>query len=523
MTGQHGLKSDENKLKSDQGFNYINRRYAAALLVTASLLLISQIIIQLTIINMKDDARVVNISGRQRMLSQKMTKCAFGVLLADSGASRAAFVSELMAARNLWNTSHEGLRYGSETLKLPGGNSPAVQSLYIKMEPHYQAILASVDSIARIEQGEESDDELLRRVLTIRANEVNFLKYMDAIVFQYDHESNTKLFQLQILEASILILALFVLAFEWRIVFKPAQKEIKAGFDVMKKNEEYLNQLFETVPALTVLFDAETLRVVKYNAMAVQLIHDWLGLHLNEETTFFQVMRGADADDGIGVRLLDKILMEKEFSNQEVRLTEDKVVLMSVKTVLSGGKKLYLVGLSDITTLKQVATFDNMTAMLNRRAGLELLIYLFEECARNGTGMIVCFIDIDRLKTVNDMYGHQEGDWYIKYVAQTINLLMSEQYKGIRYGGDEIILVTENPHLAHFEAKMREVGDALHKAGHENFKPYAMSVSHGFAIYPNATAKTVNDLIEEADMNMYEHKKAKKAMRYSDTPSPALC
>ncbi len=505
-----------NGLKSDGTFRYINRRYAAALLATASLLLISQVIIQLTIVNMKADARVVNISGRQRMLSQKIAKCAYGVLQAETEASRAAFIAELINARDLWRQSHEGLRYGSKRMHLPGDNSAAVQALYEKNEPHYQAILRAVDGILHSEESNGGREALRRFVLAIRANETEFLQYMDAIVFQYDEESNTKLLHLQVLEFSILFIALVVLAFEWRIVFKPAQREIKAGFDVMKKNEEYLNQLFETVPSLTILFDAATLKAVKYNAMAVQLIREWLGMELSEETGFAEILRGPDEDCDLSARLLDKLVREKEFSNLEVGMADGKIVLLSAKTVLSGEKKLYLIGLSDITTLKHVATFDSMTAMLNRRAGLELLGYLFEECAKTGCTVILCFIDIDKLKFVNDMYGHQEGDWYIKHVAQTINVTMGEQYKGIRYGGDEIILVTETAALPAFEEKIRQVGEALYRIGHDHFKPYTMSVSHGFAVYPNQTAQCVGDLIEEADMNMYEHKKAKKAARMAE-------
>ena len=219
-----------------------------ALLATASLLLISQIIIQLTIINMKDDARVVNISGRQRMLSQKITKCSLGILLADTGENRTAFIVELSKAKELWQQSHEALRYGSKEMHLPGDNSAEVNALYEKMEPHYQAIISSVDYILNIAELGQGQSALLDYVLKIRANETEFLKYMDNIVFQYDHESNTKLFHLQVLECTILGIALLVLAFEWRIVFKPAQREIKAGFDVMKKMRNTLTSCLKPCP-----------------------------------------------------------------------------------------------------------------------------------------------------------------------------------------------------------------------------------------------------------------------------------
>ena len=511
---------EDTRLRSEEGFKYINKRYATALLVTASLLLISQIIIQLSIINMKDDARVVNISGRQRMLSQKITKCSFGLLLSETADTRAGFAHELGAARDLWKKSHEGLRYGSGEMSLPGGNSQAVEALYKKMEPHYQAILQSVAVILALKKETGASRNIVRQnALAIRANETEFLQYMNKIVFQYDEESNTKLLHLQILECSILLIALLVLAMEWRVVFKPAQKEIKAGFDSMKKNEEYLNQLFETTPTLTILFDAATLKVVKYNALAMQLVRDWLGVDLTTETTFAEILPGPPDDPGFSERLLEKIQTEGEISNMETGITEGHIVLLSAKTLTSGDKRLYLIGLSDITTLKQVATFDSMTAMLNRRAGIELLEYLFGECASNQTDMAICFIDIDRLKYVNDTHGHQEGDWYIKTVAQTITRRAGDVYKGLRYGGDEIILVTESASRENFEALLRQVNEDLYDIGHMSFKPYTMSVSYGIVTYSQKHFVNIGDFIEEADMSMYENKKIKRAQYAAEAAS----
>ena len=500
-------------LKSEDGLTAINKRYAAALLATASLLLLSQFLIQLTIINMQGDADIVNISGRQRMLSQKITKCAFGLMLDVAPQTRALYASELEAARDLWQKSHDGLRYGNKAMNLPGDNSPAVRSLFEKMEPHYQAVIASVAVILYTKNNESHKNALMEAVTAIRDNEIEFLNYMDKIVLQYDEESNTKLFQLQLLEGAILIIALAVLACEWHLVFKPAQKAIKNDFDTLKKNEAYLNQLFETTPTVTILFDAESLKAVKYNAMAVKLVQDWLGIALTQESSFADIVPGYDSDHDLSRRLLEKIEKEKEFSNLEVGITADKVMLMSAQTTMAGDRKLYLIGLSDITLLKHVATFDSMTGMLNRRSGMELLQYLFEECTAKHTGMALCFLDIDRLKYVNDHHGHHEGDWYIKTVATTVAQTMGDAYKGIRYGGDEMILVTEKFDPDAFEAKMRHIGETLYRMGHEAFKPYTLSVSHGFAVYPDDAVKNMFDLVEEADKRMYEHKKSKKAQR----------
>lgn len=502
-----------NEETRNDGFRYINRRYAYALLTTATLLLFSQAIIQITIINMKSDSHVVNISGRQRMLSQKISKASYGLFFAQSPTGREAYLDELIAARDLWKKSHEGLRHGDSEMGLPGKNSREIDALYNEMDESYRTIDSSAATIVDIAAKPDFDrKEMLAPLMDLQEHEDRFLKCMDGIVFQYDRESNHKLKNLQILEIAILLIALIVLTLEWRVVFKPAQHEIKKGFDDVKRNEAYLNQLFETVPTLTILFDAVTLNVVKFNAMAVQLVKDWLDIDLNYETSFSQIMAGIPGEE-LDTRLLSKIMTEEEVENLEVPLTRDKIVLMSAKKIESGGKQLYLIGLSDITTIKLAATFDSLTSMLNRRAGLELLTYLYEQCAVKEEMFSICFIDIDRLKFVNDLYGHPEGDWYIKTVANVIKETVGERYKSMRYGGDEIVLVSENMDISDLRAKMKEVEAQLEKTGKENFKPYSLSVSYGFASNTDEGVTIVYEMIELADLNMYEHKKTKKFER----------
>jgi diguanylate cyclase (GGDEF)-like protein len=502
----------ENQVETGDGFKYINRRYAAALLITALLLLVSQVIIQMTIINMKSDAHVVNLSGRQRMLSQKITKSAFGVFLAQTEKERDTYVSELEKAASLWKKTHLGLRYGSKEPDLPGGNSGAVNALYDKMEPHYEAIIRSVERLIYLAREHAGNDRLAKFVKNIRENEIHFLGYMDKIVFQYDAESNSKLLMLQILELSILFVALVVLVVEWRLVFKPAQKEIREGFENIRKNEEYLNKLFETSPSITILFDAVTLKAVKYNAMAIQLAREWLNIELSGETAFADLTPGM-GDAELTSRLLQRIRNEKEFSNMEVEIFPGRIVMLSAKTVHSGDRDVYLIGFSDITMLKQMATFDSMTNMLNRRSGMELLSYLFEQDVTRDISLALCFIDIDNLKVVNDEYGHQEGDFYIQMVAKAINDVMGERYKCIRYGGDEMIVVAEGNETLDFERQVRLVSTQLDVIRRIRSKPYRMSISYGIAWYPGGNSSTFIELIEEADINMYEQKKQKRAIR----------
>ena len=60
--------------------------------------------------------------------------------------------------------------------------------------------------------------------------------------------------------------------------------------------------------------------------------------------------------------------------------------------------------------LNYYASTDAMTGVLNRRSGLELLGKEFNLSKINNKNLVICFVDVDRLKMINDTFGHEEGD-----------------------------------------------------------------------------------------------------------------
>ena len=98
-------------------------------------------------------------------------------------------------------------------------------------------------------------------------------------------------------------------------------------------------------------------------------------------------------------------------------------------------------------------------------------------------------------------------------VAQAVHDVVGKRYKSIRYGGDEIIVLAEGEDINGFESQIDAVKDRLEAIRKASAKSYRMSISYGFAYYPQGNSTTFSELIEEADFNMYEHKKQKRAAR----------
>jgi diguanylate cyclase (GGDEF)-like protein/PAS domain S-box-containing protein len=163
--------------------------------------------------------------------------------------------------------------------------------------------------------------------------------------------------------------------------------------------------------------------------------------------------------------------------------------------------------------LEMYATTDPMTGVYNRRIGLLLLEEEIHKAKRNQSVLTVCFLDINDLKTVNDKYGHKEGDDLILSVVNIIkeNLRVSDII--CRMGGDEFLLILLDCNLN----QCLEVWDGVQKDIDEKnakkIKPYLLSVSRGFAEYNPIYPMTLDEIITTADYQMYQFKKKfKKVM-----------
>lgn len=106
--------------------NMLKKKYILALSILTIMLLLSQIIIQYSISDEQHDSRVINIAGRQRMLSQRINKSAFALYITTDAAEKKRYLDELNTSLELWKKSHEGLKNGDKELGLPGENSSKI-------------------------------------------------------------------------------------------------------------------------------------------------------------------------------------------------------------------------------------------------------------------------------------------------------------------------------------------------------------------------------------------------------------
>lgn len=189
--------------------------------------------------------------------------------------------------------------------------------------------------------------------------------------------------------------------------------------------------------------------------------------------------------------------------------------IISDTFTLPSGQSFYLHMVDDITDwkksekeLKISASVDVLTGAYNRRPGLERLASLLNN-SPSSPSHCLAFVDIDGLKNINDNYGHAEGDFCIKTIANVLLSSVRVTDTVVRYGGDEFFVIFKDCKLAMCEDILTRMHEKLDTINMNSHKPYCMSFSHGIITFSYNPAKNIKELLEEADKKMYECKRKK--------------
>ncbi len=162
-----------------------------------------------------------------------------------------------------------------------------------------------------------------------------------------------------------------------------------------------------------------------------------------------------------------------------------------------------------VKVLNRVWMLDNLTQLYNRAGFFHYADRLLEACRSHNTPIGILFADINKLKQVNDGYGHEEGDFYIKSVAVHLKNLKKEGQLIMRYGGDEFVVLGELVNGDEFADYIDKLNLNLNAYARQHEKPYDMSVSIGFRSVLITKEFKLDRLMEEADREMYKMKKKK--------------
>ncbi len=199
--------------------------YIIALSAIAVFSIIGQLLVQFSLLQASNDARVINFAGRQRMLSLKLTMATSALVIQSDPIGHDKRLTEIKNTLDSLEAEHRGLINGDSTLGLPGRNSPTVMQLFNSMQPDFDAITTAATDILNIPDNNHS--ALQADVDTILGHEETFVTTMNTTVGQYQHEAEDRVTNLKVEEAVLLVLTLVVLVLEGAFIFRPAIRKLQ--------------------------------------------------------------------------------------------------------------------------------------------------------------------------------------------------------------------------------------------------------------------------------------------------------
>jgi diguanylate cyclase (GGDEF)-like protein/hemerythrin-like metal-binding protein len=321
-----------------------------------------------------------------------------------------------------------------------------------------------------------------------------------------------------------------------------------AGYESLEKlSIGYEDKIFKNIDVIESAFLGDILKVKEARELVLDwrikrgLMYDLLDSEKEKEALNYLKNEVSSTHSALNQRL--NYIQEYSTSNaaklalegeQESRRIIRKFILvvtvMWVFTAISGGVIVIIV----ITQIQRrdtrialeqesiayMAHYDELTGLPNRALFYDRLKQSLVIAKRNKTNVFLLFLDLDGFKSVNDSLGHRSGDILLKQVAQRVVSCVRESDTVGRMGGDEftVLLNDADSHERVSEIALKIIGSLRTPFDLEG-NQVQIGVSIGVA-YNSDDQITENDLLNNADMAMYESKNSGNSRYtfFSDAP-----
>jgi diguanylate cyclase (GGDEF)-like protein len=154
---------------------------------------------------------------------------------------------------------------------------------------------------------------------------------------------------------------------------------------------------------------------------------------------------------------------------------------------------------------------DVMTRLLNRRGLEEQLAPIWQRLCNNQASVAFVNFDLDRLKKINDQFGHQAGDFAIRLVANAIRKAAPKEAIMARMGGDEFLAVLPEAKQADADKFTEEFGRQIRELNREEDRAFTVEASCGAVVFKLDTLSTIERCIRMSDEEMYRIKERRHA------------
>ena len=188
----------------------------------------------------------------------------------------------------------------------------------------------------------------------------------------------------------------------------------------------------------------------------------------------------------------------------------------SASRITYHGKQVSLAYLRDITERKHLeeqlhtmSLTDELTGLYNRRGFFTLARQQMKVTERTKKDMLLFFVDLDKMKQINDTLGHQEGDKALVEIATILKEVFRESDIIGRMGGDEFAILSIDTTDETREVLIMRLHNTLDDYNRPEGRNYTLSLSIGIAHYDPEKPSSLDELMAQADTLMYAEKREK--------------
>jgi len=274
--------------------------------------------------------------------------------------------------------------------------------------------------------------------------------------------------------------------------------------DVLEKENRFLFMLTGILLILTALICLLSILYVKYKIVKpINMLSEAAGQYgqkksdtVHHEFSSITIHTG----DELEILLHSMIQMEKDIDNYIENLTQTKAQLTSAR--------------QQVDDMHELAHMDSLTGIRNRLAYDKEMLLLDNDIQVGRHLFGIAMIDLNFLKVINDTYGHECGNSAIIALTELICEIFAHS-PVFRIGGDEFAVILKNNDYRKIETLSEKFNQRLEQLKTDAaLQPWEkISAAFGYALFDKETDHCAEDVFKRADKNMYERKKAMKAVR----------
>jgi len=443
----------------------------------------------------KQDAITINLSGRQRMLSQRMMKCLLMLDRFKDPQQKTNNLNELRLTFNLFDSTLNAFRKGGtvqnadgKVTNIPALSAPGTMQLAEDSESRWQPYRIAVISLldAGADANQAHFDALLAKAvnLGIERNQ-SILALMNTLTVTLEKNAVRKTNQLHLIQS--LMMGLAIASFSLMMLL------MRRELNYINKSKKALNQVIHKINAGLLIYDKRGI-VVAANETAgtifgFKMFNELIGkAHHHLVFKRGNQMLGRHQDGSV----FPVSSHCRELSADDKDMTLETVADISLQQSVE-------------ESLSKLAYYDALTGLPNRLLFDDRLLQGIISTNRQASKLALLFVDLNEFKSVNDTHGHHVGDMLLKEIANRLHQQLREEDTISRLGGDEfVVLLNSISSKEDCEMIIHKLLQALRAPFEIDTIVLHPDASIGACIYPDDGEE---DLMVKADQAMYVAKR----------------